>query len=263
MELAKAIGMMEPDASMVQKLDALIRDDSPEVSRYAIDSAGRLGREEHINTIVSRLNNPFVQEDAVSALKRYGAAALPAMEKRLRDSKVEMGLRSALVTVLARIGSQEAFDILTDELEGKPEELESQIIDALDRIRSEHANLHVHEKAAKRKTQDLIRRYCRSFIALDELEVADENRAEIKMLKRKLDSTLMNIFKLLGLYYPREDISKAYQNLKTGTKDSRAFAVELLDNTLRRDVRDVILPMIEQISPDVRVRRFRQILRNL
>ena len=263
MELAKAIGMMEPNAAIVQKLDALIRDESPDVSRYAIESAGRLGRKEHIASIIQKLNNPNTREDAVSALKLYGDAALPTLEKYIRDSKVEMELRAALVSVLARVGSQDAFNVLTDEMEGKPEELETLIIDALDRIRSEHADVHVHEKAAKRKTQDLIRKYCRSFIALLELEETDNNVGEKKILQRRLDNTIMNIFKLLGLYYPREDISKAYQNLKTGTKNSRAFAVELLDNTLKKDVRDVILPMVEDITPEMRVRRFRQILRNL
>jgi hypothetical protein len=174
-----------------------------------------------------------------------------------------MDLRSAIVSVLANVGSQDAFDILSDELEGKPEDLEALIIDALDRIRSEHSGIHVHEKVAKRKTQDLIRRHCRSYIALRELEPGEEHEAERKALQKRTDNTTMNIFKLMGLYYPREDISKAYQNLKTGTKNSRAFAIELLDNTLKRDLRDIILPLVEDISPELRVRRFRQILRNL
>lgn len=263
MELAKAIGLMEPDAALVQKLDALIRDESPEVSRYAIESAGRLGQKEHIVSIISKLHSPYTRDDAVSALKRYGDTALSALEKRLRDSKAELALRSAVVSVLANIGSQDAFDVLSDELEGKPEELESLIIGALDRIRSEHAGIHVHEKVVMRKMQDLIRRHCRSFIALQELEPGEDHEAERKSLQRRADNTIMNVFKLMGLYYPREDISKAYQNLKTGTKNSHAFAIELLDNTLKKDLRDIILPMVEDISPELRVRRFRHILRNL
>jgi len=42
---------------------------------------------------------------------------------------------------------------------------------------------------------------------------------------------------------------KAYQNLKSGTKNSMAYAVELLDNTLSKELRDRLLPIIEQVLP--------------
>ena len=73
----------------------------------------------------------------------------------------------------------------------------------------------------------------------------------------------MNIFKLLGLYYPHGDLLKAYQNLKADTKHSVAFAIELLDNTLKKDIRDAILPLVEDISPAVRKRKFQQMIRSL
>ena len=64
----------------------------------------------------------------------------------------------------------------------------------------------------------------------------------------------MNIFKLLGLIYPYDDIVKAFQNIQTGTKDSVAYAVELLDNTLEKEMRDAILPLVEDLSQEERVK---------
>jgi hypothetical protein len=71
----------------------------------------------------------------------------------------------------------------------------------------------------------------------------------------------MDIFKLLGLYYPHEDIVKAFQNLKTGTKDTIAYAIELLDITLKKDMKNIILPLIEDLHPSDRQRKFQKILR--
>jgi len=73
----------------------------------------------------------------------------------------------------------------------------------------------------------------------------------------------MNIFKLLGLVYPRDDIAKAYQNMRTGTKDSVAYAIELLDNILEKEMRDVVIPLIEDVSLEERVKRCLHIMRNL
>jgi len=39
-----------------------------------------------------------------------------------------------------------------------------------------------------------------------------------------------------------------------GTKDSVAYAVELLDNTLEKEMRDAILPLVEDLSQEERVK---------
>jgi hypothetical protein len=66
----------------------------------------------------------------------------------------------------------------------------------------------------------------------------------------------------LGLIYPREDITKAFQNIRSGTKDSVAYAIELLDNTLQKELKDVLFPVIEDLSLEERVRRCRNLLKD-
>lgn len=263
MELAKAIGMMDPNAALVERLEGLIYDDSPEVSRYAIASAAKLRRDEHIPAIIHKLGNPLTCEDAISALKKYGQVALNTLKEYLEDGKKDLDLRRAVVVVLARMGTHLAADILIGELGGKSDELDTEIIDALDRIRAEKSEIHIPERIAKRKTFDVIKKYCQIFIEIQEVKFAKKDADIRNELQKNLDEHFMNIFKLLGLYYPREDIVKAYQNFTTGSKDSVAFAIELLDNTLKKDVRGVVLILVEDISPVARKRKFLQILKNL
>jgi hypothetical protein len=65
------------------------------------------------------------------------------------------------------------------------------------------------------------------------------------------------------LYCTHEDIVKAYQNLQTGTKDLVAYAIELLDNTLPKEMKDSVLPLVEDMSPAERQREFQKILKSL
>jgi AAA family ATP:ADP antiporter len=263
MELAKAIGMMGPNSALVGRLKALVNDDSPEVSRYAIESAAKLRNEALIPTLIHKLSNPLVREDTISALRNYGQAALPALETYLGDNRKDLELRKAIVSVLARIGTPQAAEILVRELQRKSDELDTDIIDALDRLRSEKPEIIVPEKIVKRKTFELVREYCQVFIEHQERGPGKKHEGVAMSSRRILDKHFMNIFKLLGLYYPHDDIKKAFQNLRAETKDSVAFAVELLDNTLKKDIRDAILPLVEDISPALRVRKFQQMLRNL
>jgi AAA family ATP:ADP antiporter len=263
MEMAKAIGLMDPNSPLVEKLETLIDDDSPEVSRYAIQSAARLKREEHIPAIIPKLGNPLIHEDAKSALKKYGHSALAILQDYLRDSSKAIDLRKDVVKVLAHIGTQEAVQSLVDELNRGTEELDTEMVDALDRIRAEKADIHFPPKLVRRKILLVIQKYCKVYIDLKSLGSDEQNTKQGRQLQKRLTVDFSNIFKLLGLYYPHEDIVKAYQNLQTGTKDSIAYAIELLDNTLNKEMKDAIMPLVEDLTPEERQREFQKILRSL
>jgi len=263
MEMAKAIGLMDPKSQVVKKLEVLINDKSAEVSRYAIQSAARLRTEEHIPAIIHKLCNPLIHEDAVSALKKYGHSALAILQEYLKDNSQAIEIRKDVAKVLAQIGTQKSVQILLDELNRDTEELDTEIVDALDRIRAEKADIHFPPKLIRRKIFLVIKKYCQVYINLMELGSDEQNTKQGRHLQKRQTVDFSNIFKLLGLYYPHEDIVKAYQNLQAGTKDAVAYAIELLDNTLHKEMKDAILPLVEDMSPAERQREFHKILRSL
>jgi hypothetical protein len=108
----------------------------------------------------------------------------------------------------------------------------------------------------------VIKAYYETFIDIQGIKSQTKDTELKGSLQKKLELLFTDIFKLLGLYYPRKDIVKVYQNLKTGTKDSIAFAIEGLDSSLKKDIRDIILPMIEDLSDFDRLRIFRQRLKH-
>jgi AAA family ATP:ADP antiporter len=263
MEMAKGIGMMKPDDPMVEKLESLISDESPGVSCYALRSAAKLKKVEHIPAILQKLIDPKTHDDAVSALEAYGNLAMSQLEECLCNSEKDIRLRKGTVEVLSNIGSPKAVKLLTRELDQNEEELENEIIDALDHIRSERPDIYFPVKLAKRATLSLIKKYCQIFIDLQNLE-PDKKSEELEYrMERDLKTHLKNIFKLMGLYYPHEDITKASQNLKKGTNESIDDAIELLDITLDKKMRSIILPLIEDLHPLDRRRKFQKILRKL
>jgi AAA family ATP:ADP antiporter len=263
MEMAKAIGLMDSESQVVKKLEALINDKSVEVSRYAIQSAARLKTEEHIPAIIHKLSNPLMHEDAVSALKKYGHSALAILQEYLEDNSQAIEIKMDVAKVLAQIGTQKSVQILLDELNRGTEELDTEIVDALDRVRAEKVDIHFPPKLVRRKISLVIKRYCQVYIDLMSLGFDEQNTEKGRHLQKRQTVDFSNIFKLLGLYYPHEDIVKASQNLQTGTKDAVAYAIELLDNTLHKEMKDAILPLVEDMSPAERQRTFQKILKNL
>jgi hypothetical protein len=174
-----------------------------------------------------------------------------------------MTLRLAVAEVLARIGTQKAALVLTEELVNGTGELDDGIIDALDRIRSENAEIPISASAAKRKIFSFIRRYCQIFIAIQSQDPGEKRLGLQHHIDRYLEVYFEDIFKLLGLFYPQKEIRMVYQNIRTGTLNSVAIAIEWLDNALKKDVKDVLLPIVEDLDPVKKAKRFQKILRNL
>lgn len=262
MEVAKAIGFMEPTSSLVTRLEELLIDESPEVSRYAVESAGKLKKREHIPSIIEKLQSPVTREDASTTLEKYGSKITGTLSDYLGDFEQPLEVRKALASVLARIGTQEAADFLSWELAREKGKMDAELIDAMDRIRSERPDVQFPSVIIELKIGKEIKRYYQ--ILVDHYEsIAKSKKEELSdVLPENLTAVLRNIFDLLGLIYPRGDMVKAYQNIKTGTKDSVAYAVELIDNTLKKEMKDSILPIIEDLSLEERVRRCRVLLKN-
>jgi len=261
MELAKMIGLMDPESPIVNKLEALINDKSVDVSRYAIQSAARLKREEHLPSIIRKLDNPLIHEEAVAALKKYGSEALPILEDYLKKSNLITKTRKDIIKVLAQIGTQEAVRALLDEMGKETEELDADIVDALDRIRSEKSSIHFPPQLMRRKIFEVVKKYCHVYIDWMNAGSDEQNPEQRRHLQKKLTIDISNVFKLLGLCYPRDDIVKAYQNLQADTKDSVAYAIELLDNILHRELKGAIFLLIEDMSPMERQRKFLKFLK--
>ncbi|MCK4495580.1 MAG: hypothetical protein KAU91_04475, partial [Candidatus Aminicenantes bacterium] len=72
MEAAKVLGMMKPTSNLIHDLSKLLRDESPEVISYAIESAGRLKRRELVHLIIQQLSKPTTYRVASKALVEYG-----------------------------------------------------------------------------------------------------------------------------------------------------------------------------------------------
>jgi len=226
MELAKAISLMDARSPLTGKLDDLLRDESPVVGRYAMEAAAKFKAREYVPLLIRKLADPSTREDAGAALEKYGAKIIGMLGDYLEDPAEPPAVREAVTSVLAGIGTPDVAEFLLQALAGGQEELQSDLIDALDKIRSRTPNLPVSVEAV------------RMLIVKEVVHYTHE----------KKPSAVINIFKLLGLVYSHEDIFRAYQNIQVRTKDSVAYALELLDYTLDKEMRDLIFPVLEDFT---------------
>ena len=247
MEIAKAIALMPPDSPLVLDLSPLLREKSPEVIRYAAESAARLGLMEYVPQIVEQMKSPHTRFDGRMVLLLYGPRIIGVLSDFLMDEDEHPEVRKGSVLTLAEISSQETVDILMLALSVGSRPLHADIIDAMDKMRAEDSRFIFREANIKKQLDFEIRAFYRSVLHRDNPDETEEH------IRR-------NIFKLLGLLYSHNEISSAFQSIQKGTKEAVAYGVELLDNTLSKEMRDLIIPLIED-SPEEKIKTARRLLK--
>lgn len=263
MEAAKVLGMMKPSPSFIPLLSTLLREKSPEVVRYALESAGQLRRRELVPFIIPHLKKPATERIAHHALVNYGTRILGTLRDYMADKDEDIKIRKAITDILFRMGTQRSADLMAGELRKKGRDIDTELIEALYRLRRKEPDLQFHDRDIVPEVFMLIKK---SYLILLEIHdlMSDKKRVNlVSDMENNLARSLKHTFELLSLIYPQEDILKAYQNISSGTKKAVDYSVELLDNILKRELKEFVIPLIDDIPFDRKVRRCRKLLRAL
>jgi HEAT repeat protein len=263
MEAAKVIGMMDPNPSFDIHLTRLLKEESPEVRRYAIESAGKLKNRKFVPILLSQLKDPMIGRVAGNALEEYGQKILGTLKDYLADSDEDVRIRKAIPDIMFRIGTKRAADLMALELEKNDAQIESEVIEALFKLRTKDPELRFLKRHIEPKLLFVIKKCYLLLIEMHDLMLDDRKAQLVSDLEIDLARSLKHIFELLSLIYPHEDILKAYQNISSGTKESVDYSCELLDNILNKQLREYIFPLIEDMSFDEKVKRCKKMLKEI
>src|SRR6185369_13485771 len=107
-------------------------------------------------------------------------------------------------------------------------------------------------------------RYC-NYLTLRHnllrIDPASAHTLIVRALTDKLDRALDRTYRLLGLIYPWREIADARHTLEHGSDRLRSSALEYLDNLMRGPVRARVLPLIDEVSVEEKVRHANLVLK--
>ena len=86
----------------------------------------------------------------------------------------------------------------------------------------------------------------RSYQILDKLNATGDSRDPVApALTESIQQELERIFRLLGLLYPHLDLHAAYLGLQSKSVSVHDNALEFLDNVLKSQLRDMLVPLLD------------------
>ncbi len=249
---------------LYSRLHRLLRDDSPEVRKAAIISAGVTEDRSLIPALIEQLTVKSVRKQAREALADYGETMLPLMAERFVDPLETRAVRANIPRIIALIDSQESADLLLSFLDEKDLVIRYEVLKSLNNLRSSFPGLKLNKAYIKLKVLEEARSYYRILTALYQESIQQDGKAEIRAargllvraLTERLDRNLERIFRLLGLSYKAEDMMSAYRGIRSLSGDLRANAVEFLDNVLDPGLKRQLLPIVEAPSIETLIRSY-------
>jgi AAA family ATP:ADP antiporter len=244
------------------ELGRLVEDEDHDVARAALGSLAELGRRDLAHLAIDRLADPALGEAARAALAALGAGVLPVLAVALGRSDVPIERRRAIPPIVAQIGTDVGQRVLVDNLLQQDVTLRMRVIGALNTLHKLHQDIDIDRQAVEMVLMAEIMGHYRSYQILGSLgDALGENEPVALALHASMQQEVERIFRLMGLRWPEFDMHSAYIGLTSRNPTIRANALEFLDNTLKPQVRSLVVPLLDvQVPIEERVRLADQVL---
>ncbi|HSD29154.1 MAG TPA: Npt1/Npt2 family nucleotide transporter, partial [Vicinamibacteria bacterium] len=261
-QVAAALGRVRT-ARLRSLLVPLMFDPDLEVAREAVRSAAQPCEVEQllIPPLVSLLRRRPLRATVREVLASRGEGVLDVLAWFLREPAEDIEVRRQIPATLARIPSPRSVELLLEALADPDEGLRDRSLSALLALRRGDEALVVTRGPVEERALAEARRYFRTLGLRANVLRADVrgsllDRALAERLERGVDRT----WQLLALLHPWRDVAVARRGLE-GDSRARARAAEYLDNLLGGPLRRWVVPMVEDLPPEDKVKKGNALLR--
>lgn len=233
----------------VETLNRLFDDADPSVIAAACRTAGLLRNREYLFPVIRALGHPRLRGDAIAALAAYGPSIAGSLSDVLLDESAPAAVRRHVPRVLRGIPHQRSVDVLLSAVGCRDLTIRAAVLKALNRLRESSPQLNFENTFVSEQILKEARHYVELNAALAPFRERKDGLAATRLLARtiedRLRATLARLFRLLGLRYPPKEIYSAYLAVSGQRHEEMSAAVEFLDNVMERDLKKMLLPLLE------------------
>jgi HEAT repeat protein len=237
----------------------LLEDSDIRVKKTALEAAGKLGNPRLWPWVIDSLGLPEVREVAASTLIAGGESVVHELEESFLRENQSSEVRARIIKITAKISQPSCIEFLLKHIDFPQASLRHQVLIALADCGFRGAG--EREKDVLDRIFHEIRSAVWTLGALADIGKAEEESfaALSRALVYELDRNIDRVVLLLSFIYPKTAIFQARSNLNARSLEKKAYAFEIFDNLLSRDLKDAFLPLIDTIPIDQQLKRLERI----
>jgi hypothetical protein len=231
----------------------LLNDAEPQVRNTAIKTAIKKYNTEVINVLIENLGNSTFSNLAMNTLVLIGTETLPDLESAFYRNGQNTQVMLKIIQVMGRIGGQRSREQLWNKIDYPNKVVVSQALLSLGEcgFKAGISQITRIKYALESDIADI--RWNLSAI----LEVGSEGFSEqIKSaLRWEVQSDIEHIYMLLAMLYDTRSIQLVKENIDSGTAEGITYAIELLDVFLSEQLKQRVIPVLDDLTDEDRVSR--------
>lgn len=229
----------------------LLNDSEPKVRNTAIRSSVKKWNSEVIYALIENLGNPVYSNQSMNTLILIGPQTLPMLDSAFYRSNQSTQVMLRLIQVMGRIGGQRAKDILWNKIDYPNKIIVSQVLLSLGEcgFKAGVSQITRIKYAIESDIADI--RW--NLSAIQEVGNEGFNSQIVKSLRWEIKSDIEHIYMLLAMLYDTRSIQLVKENIDSGTTEGITYAVELLDVFLSDQLKQRVIPILDDIPDSERI----------
>jgi AAA family ATP:ADP antiporter len=193
-----------------------------------------------------------VRGAATAALVAGGQSAVPELKAAFAKHSQNREILVRLAIVCGRIGGEEVTTLLKDRIDFPDEGVRTQVLRSLSRCGYQAQN-EQEVRLIQRQIQAEMAQAAWTLAAL--VDIADEASVALlrEALTAKLDQGRNRLLFLLSFIYDAETILRARDNLSHPLAEKRAYALEVIEVLIEKELKRLIIPLLRDLAPSQRL----------
>lgn len=239
----------EYDDILIQLLD----DKEKMIKTSAIDLAVKSSNPKVHKILLDLLKSPEYYHIISNSLLELGEKIVPDLDELFtRESNQLLLLR--IIEIYAKIGSESTQEILLKYINYPSKEIQEATIRALHFSRYEAKE--EQEPLIKEKVFETIENIIWSYAAINDIENEKNTLKLFQSLDLERENNFEKLFKLLSFIFPAKTINLIKKNI---IGENTIFALEIIDNFISQDIKQLIIPLFDNISVTNRIRKLNHV----
>ncbi len=224
----------------------LLEDINTDVVERAVVAAGNLKDSRLVNILVNKLSNPSLQGTTSLALRQFGEVALYDLDLGLTSPEATRQEKLHIIDTVHEIGGEKAVEILLRHIEVEQPELRHQIYVSL-------ASLHYQADPDDQyifvnMLDEEVQMITWLLAAMEDLSEDVRYQTLHSALASELDVRRDNMLLLISFLFPSIVMLDTRANIDSKVAELRVFALEILDNMLTNEIKQIVLPLLDDVT---------------
>ena len=224
----------------------LLKDLELQVQERAILAAGKLRDPQLVNILVNKLSVPSLLGPTSVSLKQFDGTALHKLDIALSSNDPSRQEKLHIIEIITEIGGEQSTNTLLRHADTPEPELRHQVYLGLAKLKYQ-AGPDDQSRFVNRLESEI---QVIAWLLATIYDISD--LAEYKTLHAALGNELEMredvLLLILSFLFPSAAILNARDIIDSKISQRRVFALEVLDNILTNEIKEIVLPILDDLS---------------